>query len=365
MIETLETYPGINLIHHVSSDGTLLGTGNRRIFRRKRGEDWVEVARFPFQPPKDFLEITRLSARVSRVDQSNLYATRLGRVLGIRNGMVYRIEETARAVPIGEIQGDSVLRRGIAEDREGGLYFGEYFRNPERRPVRVWGVHPDLSGMEPVHEFPAGVLRHVHGVHVDPFDPEAFWITVGDDDGECFIYRTGDRFRTLERFGDGTQTWRAVGLLFTRDHICWITDSHTDPNHACRMKRSDGSLEVGQAIDCSGWYSASTREGWFVAFTTVEKGPAIRSDEASVLVSRDGFNWTRAGSFKKDFWRPMKIFKYGVLNCPSGEQSLEEFHLSGEGLVGLDGMSVKVRIRPDGVETSDSQRAGEDRGLGD
>ncbi|MCA9438723.1 MAG: hypothetical protein KC978_23255, partial [Candidatus Omnitrophica bacterium] len=118
-------------------------------------------------------------------------------------------------------------------------------------------------------------------------------------------------------------------------------------NHVCRMKRSDGSLEIGQEIDCSGWYSCTTKEGLRVAFTTVEKGPAITSNEASVLISPDGFNWKKAGSYKKDAWRPMKIFKYGVLACPSGEMSIDEFYLSGEGLVGLDGKSVKVRIGKD------------------
>ena len=213
--------------------------------------------------------------------------------------------------------------------------------------MRVWKAAPDLSRIEVAYEFSSKTLRHVHAVHSDPHNPGNFWITVGDADGECYFYRTSDRFNSVERFGQGTQTWRAVGLLFTADHLCWITDSHTEPNLACRMKRSDGSLEVGQAIDCSGWYSTATREGWYVAFTTVEKGPAIRSDLASVLVSLDGFSWQVAGAFKKDFLRPMKVFKYGVLSCPSGDLSLEEFYLSGEGLVGLDGKSLKVRIHPE------------------
>ncbi|MCA9411304.1 MAG: hypothetical protein KC944_08840 [Candidatus Omnitrophica bacterium] len=347
MIEVLETYPRINLIHHVEPDGTVWGTSNRRILRKRREEDWAEVSRFPFAPPKDFSEVTRLTARASRVDQSNVYVNRHGKVIGIRNGVVYRIEENRSPVPLGHIQGDSILRRGFAEDEEGTVYFGEYFRNTERGPVRIWKVAPDASRVEVAYEFPANTLRHVHGVHADPHDPGVFWVTVGDDNGECFFYRTADRFQSMERFGEGTQTWRAVGLLFTPNHVCWLTDSHTETNHVCRMKRSDGSLEIGQEIDCSGWYSCTTKEGLRVAFTTVEKGPAITSNEASVLISPDGFNWKKAGSYKKDAWRPMKIFKYGVLACPSGEMSIDEFYLSGEGLAGLDGRSVRVRIGKD------------------
>jgi len=325
MIEILERYPGVNLIHHVDSEGAIWATRNRGILLKTGDRDWVEISRFPFESPKDAFEIARLSARASRVDQSNVYVNRRGRILGIRNGTVYRIEEGRRPVPLGRIQGDSILRRGIAESSEGACYFGEYFRNSERGPVRIWRAAPDLTGLEVAHEIPAGTARHVHGVHADPYDPGAFWVTVGDDDGECFFYRTDDGFVSLERFGDGTQTWRAVGLLFTPEHVCWITDSHTQKNRACRLKRSDGSLEVGQELDASGWYSATTREGWRVAFTTVEKGPAIETDKASVLVGRDGFTWSKAGEFRKDFWRPMKIFKYGVLSCPTGDLSIEEF----------------------------------------
>lgn len=348
MIEILETFPGVNLIHHRSPDGTLWGTSNRRIRRRRPGEGWGEISRFPFQGPRDLLTATRLSARAARVDQSNLYVNLHGNILGIRGGSVFRIEEGSTPFPLGSIQGDSILRRGIGEDSEGALFFGEYFQNRERGLVRIWRVDPELQSMTVAYEFAAGILRHVHGVHADPFDPTAFWVTVGDRDGECFLYRTRDEFRTLERFGDGTQSWRAVSLLFTADHVCWITDSHTQPNVACRMRRSNGALETGQSIDCSGWYATATTDGWYVAFTTVEKGPAIGSDEASILVSRDAFNWKKVGGFRKDFWRPMRVFKYGVISCPSGELSLDDFPLSGEGLIGLDGRSLRVRIVPEG-----------------
>ena len=37
--------------------------------------------------------------------------------------------------------------------------------------------------------------------------PAALWVTAGDYAGECHIYRTRDGFASLERFGDGGQTW--------------------------------------------------------------------------------------------------------------------------------------------------------------
>ena len=86
------------------------------------------------------------------------------------------------------------------------------------------------------------------------------------------------------------------------------------------------------------------KEGLTVAFTTVERGPAIKRNESSVLVSRDAFHWEEVFAFKKDFWRPVQVFKYGVISCPSGDMSLHDFWISGEGLVGLDGCSLRVGI---------------------
>jgi hypothetical protein len=184
----------------------------------------------------------------------------------------------------------------------------------------------------------------VHGVYADPYAPGTFWAAVGDFKGECYLVRSEDGFRSLQLYGDGGQIWRAVNLFFTERSVNWLTDSNLELNHACRMQRASGELEIGQEIDCSTWYGCTTLEGLHVAFTTVEQGPGILSNFASVLVSRDAFHWEVIAQFKKDFWRPVKVFKYGVITCPSGALSMDELYLSGEGLVGLDGCSLRARI---------------------
>ena len=82
-----------------------------------------------------------------------------------------------------------------------------------------------------------------------------------------------------------------------------------------------------------------------LAFTTIERGPAIRSDESSILVSTDAFHWEKVFAFKKDFWKPVQVFKYGVISCPSGVMSVNGLYLSGEGLIGLDGVSIKAKVK--------------------
>ncbi len=339
-LKITEMIPQATIIHHLDGDGVVWASSGRRIISRKDG-DWQKVAVFPFSYPRDLFAFSRPTARAMRSDKCNIYVNRRGRVLGIRAGWVYAVEGTNLS-PLFSIRGDCVLHGSITEDLEGNIYFGEYFMNPDRRPVRIWRLSGDLGHWEVAHEF--GAIRHVHGVYTDPFQDRTFWVTVGDFKGECHILRTTDNFKSFSAFGDGSQVWRAVKLFFTKDHINWLTDSNLEQNHACRMARCSGEIEVGQSLDASAWYGSTSIEGIHLAFTTIERGPAIRSNASSVLVSKDAFHWEKVFAFKKDFWKPVQVFKYGIISCPSGLMSINNIYLSGEGLTGLDGVSIKAKI---------------------
>lgn len=341
-MSVLQQFRAVGIVHHVDG-GTVWGSRRRTILRRDNGQ-WRPLGRFPLSLPRDFFGWNRPMARASRADKCNLYVNSEGRVLGIRAHTAYSVGPGGRLTKLLEIQGDCVLHRGISEDTEGWTYFGEYFRNPQRAAVRIWRVSPDMQTHELAHEFAPRRIRHVHCVLRDPFDPEALWVTVGDYAGECYLLRTRDRFRSLESFGDGTQIWRAVVLFFTPDHVGWLTDSHLDQNHACRMDRGSHKLEVGERVPCSTWYGLTTTDGLHVAFTTVERGPAIQRNESVVLVSQDAYHWEEVGSYRKDAWWPPRLFKFGVISCPSGPMASDDIYLSGEGLVGLDGVSLHVSV---------------------
>lgn len=343
-VKDLEMVPQVSILHHREKDGSLWGTRKRWILHREPEGHWNRVARFPFAAPRDYFGFSRPTARAMRADKCNLYLNQAGHLLGIRAGQIYRLNDKAQLEPLFSIQGDSVLHGSITEDEQGWTYFGEYFMNPSREPVVVWRVAPDLQSWEPAHKFDAGSIRHVHGIYRDPYDREALWVPVGDYAGECFFYLTQDRFSTFERFGDGSQLWRAVRLFFTPEHICWLTDSQFEGNFACRMDRQTGEIEIGHGLEAPAWYGARTEEGLYIAFTTVEPGPAVRRNSAAVLGSSDAFHWHEIYRFKKDFWRPMKLFKYGVVSCPTGPLEAATLPVSGEGLIGLDGVSMLMHI---------------------
>lgn len=338
--EILNKIPGAGIIHHIDSDGGVWATKHREIIRFQ-GKKVHSVGRFPFCLPRDLFTFSRPTSRAMRSDKSNIFINHFGHILGIRGGTAYEIWG-GKAEELFRIAGDCVLHGAICEDAEGNVYFGEYFMNPERKPVTIWRVSCDFKQWAPARRIEG--IRHIHGIYPDPYDPGVMWVTAGDFRGENKILRSSDKFKTLETFGDGSQLWRAVRLFFTEGFICWLTDSNLEQNFACRMARSTGQLETGQQIDASSWYGCTTTEGLHIAFTTIERGPGIQTDKSHVLVSEDAFRWEPVYAFQKDFWKPVQVFKYGVISCPTGEMRMDEFYMSGEGLVGLDGISVIARI---------------------
>jgi hypothetical protein len=89
---------------------------------------------------------------------------------------------------------------------------------------------------------------------------------------------------------------------------------------------------------------AETRDGLYLATTTVELGEGVKTDQARVLASEDGLEWEPVLSFRKDPL-PMTAFGFGSISLPSGEFPSDAFWISGEGLYGLDGRAQVVSLR--------------------
>ena len=82
------------------------------------------------------------------------------------------------------------------------IYLGEYFTNDTRHEVNVYYLAPDSHKLEVVHVFEPGAIRHIHGLHFDPYEKHV-WVVTGDRGSECRILRTKDHFKTLEVVGQG------------------------------------------------------------------------------------------------------------------------------------------------------------------
>lgn len=91
----------------------------------------------------------------------------------------------------------------------------------------------------------APYCRHIHLITQDPYTGYIF-IGVGDYEEEPAIYMSRDGGQNLECLGRGSQMWRTLSILFSKEYIFWTTDSEA-PQYIYRISRNQ--LDSGNLID--------------------------------------------------------------------------------------------------------------------
>ena len=231
-----------------------------------------------------------------------------------------------------------VLARGsrplvLSVEHRGRLVFGEYGTLPYDQPVRIYaGESPDFR-LEPVHEFPAGTVKHVHGVIWDPHDL-CYWVTVGDSDREAGILRLSADFRSAEWLARGGQETRAVGLMVFKDHLVYGTDSERAANHVIRIEKATGKMTRLHPLEGSCLHCGKFGE-WMVVATAYEPSRVNTGRDCHLHASRDGERWVRVASVPKDAWNPT-YFQFGTFVLPHAE-SAEVLAFGGQALSGFHG----------------------------
>jgi hypothetical protein len=274
-----------------------------------------------------------------RLDKMNaVFTADRHAVIVLYQGGIYRCDLAREDVrQTGRLQQcRNVLHRGVCVTSEGYICFGEYGANPGREPVPIWMSIDDGNSWNIVFEFPAGTIKHVHGVYLDPYSGR-LWIPTGDFEGECFLYDADPRFSDVRRYGDGTQAWRPVSLFIEREHLVWGMDSQLETSSLQIFDRRTGTLTRGRDFPGPIWYSKAL-EGGSVMQTTCEIGAGVRSDHAHLFASKDNRSWVEVAKYRKDRW-PMRYFKFGVIAFADGTQTTDRFALFGEGLSSFDGVS--------------------------
>ena len=145
----------------------------------------------------------------------------------------------------------------------------------------------------------------------------------------------------MKIYGDGSQQWRSVSLMFTEQHVIWGMDSPLEDCYLQALDRNTGEIAQGARFTGPVWYTKQLEDGLTLLQTTVEVGPGVQSRYVHIFASADLLTWHEVGKFKKDRW-PMPWFKFGVIAFSDGSQSSGDFIVHGEGLVALDGCSFQA-----------------------
>lgn len=285
----------------------------------------------------------RLARRLFRLDKSNAFFNyQQTSVIIIYKGKVFQYSLKNKEIKkISDLkQCRCVLHDSIVVTKD-LIAFGEYGRNAKRKSVPIWQSNDDGETFNIACELDN--IKHVHGIYSDSYS-DSLWITTGDNDGECFLIEAQQsNFSRLVYYGDGSQSWRTVSLIFAKDKIVWIMDS---PNIIPKLQSFDrvtGEIEEGHSFDAPVWYTKRFEDGSYLIQTSIEPGDAIKSSSSKVYFSEDYKNWKEVASFQKDNY-PKVLFKFGVISFAAGIQSTDCFVISGEALRSIDGKSFICKI---------------------
>ncbi|RLD07172.1 MAG: hypothetical protein DRI65_05255 [Chloroflexota bacterium] len=259
--------------------------------------------------------LNRWSIRLNRLGVQSFVPLTKDKVVLLENHKIYKLDLATGEVNavFEDFQGTRPLF--LSQSDNGNLYFGEYFNNPSRGHVNIFASEDEGLTFKSVYTFPKDSIRHVHGVFFDRYSGD-LWVTTGDDNSESHIWRTSDEFRTVESVVGGEQQYRAVQLLFTKEHIYFGSDTPLEQNNISRLNRKTGQVEKLQQVQGTVFYGCKVGDTLFFS-TVVEPGSINKDKRVYLWGSRDGEEWHSILSYQKDML-PLKLFQYGQIRFPSG-----------------------------------------------
>jgi hypothetical protein len=279
--------------------------------------EWSHVGRYK---PAHWRTITSSSALGSRVFRDGFHALAVlssGDLIGAvpRNIVTLRPGETTFSVSHKLLRGTRPLH--FATTPYDHAFWGEYFDNPHRDEVHIYGSTDRGAHWDVAYTFLKGAIRHVHNIVYDEWG-KCFWVLTGDRGSECRILRASCDFRSVEMVLSGNQQTRSAALVPTREALYFSTDTPFETNHVYRLDRQ-GNLAKVAALSSSSIYGC--RVGGAVFFSTmIEPSSVNTSRDVRLYGSADCIHWQNIFERRKDSW-PMTLFQYGNAFLPDGENT--------------------------------------------
>jgi hypothetical protein len=301
-----------NLIiqQYIEGEGMYASRGYDIYFLKEDEQAFKKIGRLPIPLGLSYLGNSKIVRyllnknevlEMMRLNSGTLLAFAGGNIFRAESGhQNYNFEITGNIEVFGLEKGRGIMPQGYTEDSSGVIYWGEYWGNPEREPVKIWKSEDDGQSWDIAYEFSQGEIRHVHGVQYDHYSG-LVWISTGDGgddegnlDSECKIgyLDDGDNFVSI---GEGSQKWRAVSLLFTEEWIYWGMDGISvqyPDNEIWRWHRDKEKDEHVIKIDSHAFYSAVSNGKKII--TTDGSG-----DGATLWATTDGGKWFKSASFTR------------------------------------------------------------------
>jgi len=313
---------------HLIEGETLYASRSTDIWKSQDyGENWFRITRFRVRFVDRLLAASRLGRRLSRRSIHHIIRINGHTLAVLAFGSVRFFDEDK-----GSWSADVALhgrRPLVVTTVNNRLIYGEYTSNPQRQPVHLFAVGLD-GGHTSIATFRN--IRHIHAVSFDPFSGK-LWVTTGDEDDECGLWRMntdGSDFRPIVR---GSQQARVVQLLFAEKYVLFGTDSPLERNYIYRLDRKYERIKKVASSPSSIFYGCMVGTDAFFS-TVCEPSECNETQYVAILrVTEGGRSCREVMQLRKDPL-PMKLFQYGQVKFPSGENDGEFFFFTPQGTTG-------------------------------
>ncbi len=233
-----------------------------------------------------------------------------------------------------------------------GIYFGEYFSNPDRNEVRIWRrKKSDNSEWEVAYTFEKGVINHIHTLVVDKYR-DCVWILTGDFDNAAGFWIATDDFRSVVPAVVGKQEYRSCAAFAHPEGILYATDTQLESNSIRFLRKVGSVFESEKLYDLEGSciYSCTVGESYFFS-TAVEpasegkskldlisyrRGKGIKSWNSEIVMGNLEEGFRRIAIFEKDIL-PMGLCQFGTVVFSPGKEETEHLVCYGVALKRIDG----------------------------
>lgn len=272
---------------------------------------------------------------VQRLFRSQLHTMELlddgARVVVARNGLFRADPDGTEMELVFEItRGSRPLN--LAVDGAGRLVWGEYGQNPGRREMHVYVSEDGGRTFSVAFTFPAGSIRHVHGLTYDPY-LERFWVFTGDYDAEPGIGIFTPGLDDLTWIARGVQSCRAVQAIVRRDDLLFCTDTELETNAIVRLDKQTGRITRLRDVEGTSFFAEKCGAVMLIS-TVVEPSKVNRSRHAVVYASLDGESWKPVLRRVKD--RLPHIFQLGTIVLAKSRAHASRALISGQSVSGMD-----------------------------
>ncbi len=290
-------------------DGALWSYKRHKILKRNLNRE-IEY-RYPIKcgAMVGFLAKFQLFRRVLRLEVNSLQITENNDIVAVTKGAILVKKKGASIFKkVFKIEkGSKPLN--LCKDGSGNLFWGEYFSNPNREEVRIFGSEDGIN-WRTYHIFPAKQIRHVHGIFWDRFR-NGMWVLTGDSDQESGIWFTDNQFKSLRNVFSGSQKARAVSIIPLKSGLIIPMDTPLETNYIQYFNLANNTIRNLSKIPSSAFNSFDS-ENLKLISTVVEPSEVNKATSTTIYASIDTQTWIRITNLEQGYLSSLsyKYFRY-------------------------------------------------------